>query len=144
MHLLEKGQKSLAASTDRDLNFLEGVANVRFALLLVADLLQQLSGRGDGATSVNKPHIVHGDTANQLIEIAKEACTRIDLNTIDLTGKRNTAGPVIYLMKLIVRQWGFDCLNNILKSHQWVVPVDLRQSEVSSGVLECVGIDVYR
>lgn len=78
----------------------------------------------------------HGDTENQLIEKAKEACTIEDLNTIDLSGKANTAGPVVYLMKLIVRQWGFYCLNNIFENHQWVVPEELRQCEVSNGGTE--------
>ena len=119
-----------------DLNFLEGVARVRFALLLVADLLQQQVSRKDEATSTNTTDITHGDSANQLIERAKDACTRMDLNTIDLTGKTNTAGPVVYLMKLIVRQWGFHCLNSVFERYQWVVPTELRQSEVSTGGTE--------
>ena len=58
------------------------------------------------------------------------ACTEDRLNTIDATGKSNTTGPVVYLLKLLVRQAGFSCLKKIVEKHKWVVPDVLRSAEV--------------
>ena len=55
------------------------------------------------------------------------ACTEDRLNTIDAT---DTTGPIVYLLKLLVRQAGFSCLKKIVEKHKWVVPDVLRSAEV--------------
>ena len=121
-----------AGFTQRDitLDLLEGVAKIRYALLVVADLLQQQVNEMGGASPASYAHIIHGAMANRLIEEARHACT------IDLTGERNTTGPIVYLLKMIVHQWGFGCLEKVVERHQWVVPVELRQDEVREGERE--------
>ena len=134
--LLQEGMQSLLGNvnfTQRDitLDLLEGVAKVRYTLLVVADLLHEQVNEVGGASSVSHSQSMHGATANRLLEEARQACTMEGINTIDLTGERNATGPVVYLLKMIVHQWGFGCLKRVLERHQWVVPVELRQDEVS-------------
>ena len=118
---------------DITLDLLEGVAKVRYALLVVAGLLQQQVNEVGGAFPASHTHIIHGATADRLLQKARQACTMEGVNTIDSTGERNTTGPIVYLLKMIVRQWGFGCLKKIVERHQWVVPVELRQDEVREG-----------
>ena len=136
--LLQEGMESLmraAGFSQRDitLDLLEGVAKVRYALQVAAGLLQQQINEVGGASPASHAHIVHGAMANRLLEEARHACTMEGVNTIDSTGERNTTGPIVYLLKMIVRQWGVGCLKKVLERHQWVVPVELRQDEVREG-----------
>ena len=124
---------------DITLDLLEGVAKVRYALLVVAGLFQQQVSEVGGASPASHAHIVHGAMANPLLEEARQACTMEGVNTIDSTGERNTTGPIVYLLKMIVRQWGFGCLKKVVERHQWVVPVELRQDEVREGGREVDG-----
>lgn len=62
------------------------------------------------------------------------ACTETQINTIDTTGKCNTTGPIVYLLKLIVHEAGFSCLKKVLHEQgeqlKWVVPQGLARNEV--------------
>ncbi len=49
------------------------------------------------------------------------------VNVIDPTGRVDTTGPVLYLMRLLVRQFGFTCLQRVSQAHPWVVPESLRR-----------------
>ena len=63
-----------------------------------------------------------------VLATTRRACTESRINT---TGEANTTGPVVYLLKLLVRQAGFVCLNKIVQTHNWVVPHELGRDEVS-------------
>ena len=65
-----------------------------------------------------------------VLVICRRACTESRINTIDTTGEANTTGPVVYLLKLLVRQAGFVCLNKIVQTRNWVVPHELGRDEV--------------
>lgn len=54
------------------------------------------------------------DPATQLLLAARSAC-----------GTSLTAGPSHYLLKLIVRQFGFSFLRKLVKVHPWVIPQGL-------------------
>ena len=82
------------------LEYLEGVAEVRFALSVVAELLNQ----SDQPRSQQD-----GVLVAQLLQQAREICTDPNINCVDDTGERDTVGPVVYLIKLLVRQYGL-CL----------------------------------
>ena len=71
----------------------------------------------------------HGVDANQLVHVAGVLCTDSGVNHIDVTGDSDTTGPIVYLLKLLMRQYGTDCLQRVSKDHQWVVPPQLRQGQ---------------
>ena len=101
------------------LDYLEGVAKVRFALSVVAELLNQNDqprSHKDGVLVV------------QLLHRAREVCVDTNINSIDDTGQRDTVGPVIFLIKLLVRQYGLNCLRRASGVHAWIVPEQLKQT----------------
>lgn len=57
--------------------------------------------------------VVKEDTAVQLLQSAKLICTS------------STSGPLYYLIRQIVRQFGFSSLRSIVKIHPWVIPEGL-------------------
>ena len=98
------------------LEYLEGVAKVRHSLSVVAEVLKS------------------EDTGHQIMELLRAAarmCSDRDVNCIDPTGRRDTIGPVIYLLKLLVRQYGMPCLKAAAEVHDWIIPVELRSDQVS-------------
>lgn len=38
----------------------------------------------------------------------------------------DVSGPSLYLLKMIVRQFGFPCLNYAFKEYEWIIPNCLR------------------
>ena len=94
------------------LGYIEGVAKVRFALSVFAELFDK--------------HITAGPT---LLRGVREVCTDATINRFNDTGQADTIGPVIYLLKLIVRQYGFPCLAKVSTEHTWVVPPELRKAD---------------
>lgn len=95
--------------------YFEGVAGMRFALKEAATLLH--SSIDDQNTQLR--------LAFQLLRVTEEVCTDPDINTTDFT-VGDVVGPAVYLLKLLVRQYGFDCLTQICKKYPWVVPEGLR------------------
>ncbi len=67
-----------------------------------------------------------------LLELAKEVCTDPVINTTDFNiSGVDCVGPGIYLLKLLVRQYGFMCLKEVSVRHPWVIPEGLHTTEVS-------------
>ena len=64
-----------------------------------------------------------------LLRIAHALCTDRKVNTVDVTGKADTTGPVVYLLKLLVRQFGFPCLKLVSQTHPWVIPQELKRGD---------------
>ena len=115
--ILEEGHLALQHHTGHShgeisLGYIEGVAKVRFALSVVAELLHKHEAMG--------PALLHG---------VREVCTDATVNHVDGTGQTDTIGPVLYLLKLIVRQYGFPCLAEVSTAHTWVVPPELRRAD---------------
>ena len=111
------------------LDLLEGVANIRYGLFVVAKLLLCQVNKVDGAFLSNNSDII-SIAANQLVDKAQYLCAARSVNAIDITGHGNTTGPAVYLLKLIVRLAGFGELNKVADKHQWVIPESLRCEEV--------------
>ena len=110
---LRQGCKALKDHCQSDgqvsLNYLEAVAKVRFSLSVVAEELKANRLRGD------------------LLAAARETCEDIDLNNTD---EGEATGPVVYLLKLLVRWYGFPCLRTIASDeYPWVIPKGLMQGE---------------
>ncbi len=121
--ILEDGYQALrqlGQHTDTvTLDYLEGVAKVRFALSVVAELLNE--------NDLPRSH-ENGVLVVQLLHQAREVCVDQTINSIDDTGQRDTVGPVVFLIKLLVRQYGLNCLQRASEAHAWIVPEQLRQT----------------
>ena len=91
------------------LQYLEAVAGVRLSLSVLAQELK--------SDRVN----------SSLLRVARDLCMDTRVNVIDPTGRVDTTGPVLYLMRLLVRQFGFPSLRTVSQSHPWVVPETLRR-----------------
>jgi hypothetical protein len=112
------------------LDSLESVARMRYALQVVAELLL-LQVNEQGGSLESHTQNLHGRIASVLLEEARCVCTAERINNIDPTGRSNTTGPLIYLLKLIVRQGGTSCLKKIIENQQlkWLVPLELENDE---------------
>ena len=97
------------------LEYLEGVAKIRCSLSVVAEVLKN---------DDSGHHIM------ELLRAAERMCSDSDINCIDSTGHRDTVGPVIYLLKLLVRQYGMPCLKAAAEVHEWIIPAELRSDKV--------------
>ena len=89
---------------------------MRFAKFVVAELLHcQFEGKRKG---------YYTDEAQLFLQAAKGCCEDEIVNVED-------AGPGIFLVKQIVRQYGMTFLMNLISDHsmEWVVPVHLRRSK---------------
>lgn len=97
------------------LEYLEGVAKTRFSLSVVAEVLKNEET---------------GQTFMELLRAAGQMCCDREVNCIDPTGRKDTVGPVVYLLKLIVRQYGMTCLKAAAEIHEWLIPAQLKSEEV--------------
>ena len=97
------------------LAYLEGVAKARFSLSVVAEILK------------NKEN---GQHITELLRAAGQMCSDREVNCIDPTDQKDIVGPVIYLLKLIVRQYGMPYLNVAAEVHEWLIPAQLKSEEV--------------
>ena len=94
------------------LGYIEGVAKVRFALSVVAEMFHKYV--------TMKPALLHA---------VRSVCTDPSINHIGDTGQSDTTGPGLYLLKLIVRRYGFPCLKEVSVEHPWVVPHELKKAD---------------
>lgn len=114
------------------LEYLEGVAKVRFALSVVAELLNKQVADVEITSGHNVHH--HSTPAihlasDSLVQTARKICSNPYINVIDTSGKADTIGPAVYLLKLIARQYGFHTFNKVSEAHSWVVPLELVRNE---------------
>lgn len=97
------------------LEYLEGVAKVRYSLSVVAEVLKDEE---------------NGQHSMELLRAAGRMCSDREVNCIDPTDRRDTVGPVIYLLKLMVRQYGMPCLKAAAEIHEWIIPAELKTEKV--------------
>ena len=111
------------------LPFLEAVAKLRYALAVMAELLYFQKAAVMTAEQGEEHHYFAHD-ALQLMDGTKTCCSNPHLNQIE-------AGPAVFLVKLLVRQYGFSFLATLTTdpSLTWVVPTEFRQSKVLSAIL---------
>lgn len=96
------------------LQYLEGVAKIRFALNVVSELIYSKQAGGHRSLESLK-----------LMEKTEAFCKRGVLNQED-------GGPAVYLVKQLARQYGLSFINNISSDHElgWIVPDFLKRKEV--------------
>ena len=107
-----------------NIGYLEGVAGMRFAMMEVATVLHMLFNMEQDL----QQRLQFVKLITPLLNIAEEVCGDEDINTTNFT-VGDAIGPAVYLLKLLVRQHGFDCLMRVSTEHQWVVPEGLRNAE---------------
>lgn len=105
------------------LEYLEGVAKVRYSLLVVAEVLK------NGENGLNFV---------ELLRAARKMCSDREINCIISTSQTDTVGPVVYLLKLIVRQYGMACLKAAAEVHEWIIPTELKSDEVKNKFIYCL------
>lgn len=98
---------------------LEGLAKVRFSLSVTADIFEKQSL----SKQISSP-------VKQLVYTAQNVCCDLKINVIDTTGSLDTTGPVVYLMRLLVRQYGMSCLEKVASAYSWVIPKELKNKQV--------------
>lgn len=109
-------------------NSLEGVAKGRYVLSLVADSLYKWFIEGD--RSYTKDLDVQTE-AGWLLGSARNLC---------MEGSSTT--PQLYLLKQLVRRYGFDCVRTMggYKELEWIVPPEARQQVSKWATLKSTGI----
>ena len=108
---------SLKSESDINIEYLEAVAGVRFCLMEVAYLLHSNCSGKKNPESMNHRQQL-------LISQVKEMCQDHGIST-----DYASVGPSLYLVKLLVRQYGFPCLNQVCEAHPWMVPEELRTAD---------------
>ena len=95
------------------LKYLQSVAGVRFGFSVVAKQLAQKHDQAD----------------DDLLKITRVLCRDLRVNVVEHT---DISGPALYLIKLLVRQFGLQCLQVVSETHSWIIP-----EELSSGNKVC-------
>lgn len=73
---------------------------------------------------------IYNSCIYSLLQLAEEVCSDPEINTTDFTTSDvDIVGPAIYLIKLLVRQYGFPCLKHVFKEHKWTVPEGLLMTD---------------
>ena len=106
------------------IGYLEAVAGIRFSLMEIANLLHsQCSGAQDHFSW-------HDQSEFELLQLAENVCTDPAINTKDFTvSGRDVVGPAVYLLKLLVRKYGFPCLKQVSGKLNWIIPKGLCTSD---------------
>ena len=99
------------------LQYLEGIAKLRYAIVVVAELLHCQHG----ASSRHQGYYKH--ETQLLLDVTKRCCINDIVNT-------DNSGPGVFLVKQLARQYGVSFLTNITSDQtmQWVVPHHLQRS----------------
>ena len=103
--------------------YLEAVATIKFGLHVIAHLLHsQCCG------SVTSSELVL-----ELLYLGQEICLDPAINSINTSHGKDIMGPSIYLVKLLVREFGSSSLAKVSSTQKWVIPESLKSSNQVSG-----------
>ena len=122
--MLDRSHQALRAYEAKatiSIDYLEAVACARYWMMEVAALLHSVFG--DQQSTQEQQQL-----AFQLVQIAEELCTDPHINTIDFTDE-DAVGPAVYLLRLLMRQYGSSCLKKVSGEHHWIVPNALRTGD---------------
>ena len=119
--LLHSQQECKAVTMD----YLNAVAQIRFGLHLAATCLIREVDCNEKKDVVMKD----SDTCSTLLMIVERICSDTTINWIDQV---HATGPLMYLLRLLVRRYGMMHLKKIAKRYQWIQPPHLElTTEVS-------------
>ena len=106
---------------------LEGVAKGRYVLSLVADSLYKW--------------FIEGDRSYRDLDVQREAaCLLGSARKLCMEGSSTT--PQLYLLKQLVRWYGFDCVRTMggYKELEWILPPEARQQVSKWATMKSTGI----
>lgn len=121
--------------------FLRAVAGVRFSMMEVAEVLHNQI-----PSDITKPQQL-AQLEFTLIQLTQEVCTDPAINSTDFAASDvDVVGPAVYLLKLLVRTYGFACLKEIFEQHKWIIPEGLRSTDQVSYCMwyTFLCVDLYR
>ena len=128
MNIIDTSQKFLKdqiSHSHTSIKYLEGVAGMRFALREFGSLLYTFSSEQE---KMDQEQL-------QFVQLVKDVCTDATINTTNFS-EGDIVGPAIYLIKVLVRQYGLYFLHQVVDDNQWIVPEALRsQDQVCISVL---------
>ena len=116
--LLKEGKDALKTpimdTANVSIDYLEGVAKLRYVCSSVTEMLYQQS---------RNPDVMH-TALEQLLQPMQSLCENDNLNT-------ECSGPGIFLMKQIARQRGMSCLAKLKAKEglDWIIPAHLRRTD---------------
>ena len=109
------------------IGYLEAVAGAKFAMMEIASLIySQCNETGEARLDYS---VKHSGIMMALIEIARTVCTDTLINP-SITGHSDVTGPAVYLLKLLVRQFSYSCLEQASEKYPWIIPEGLRFSNL--------------
>uniref|UniRef100_A0A1X7TWB5 RZ-type domain-containing protein n=1 Tax=Amphimedon queenslandica TaxID=400682 RepID=A0A1X7TWB5_AMPQE len=120
LQLLEKGQDLVklvgtvsSLGENMSMYYLEGVSILRYSMTVIAEIM-----------FTNDKKIYTHHQLQFLMDMTKKCCCDPNIND-------NEAGPGVFLMKQIARQYGVSFLSSLTSdpSMQWIVPENLRLSK---------------
>jgi len=112
------------------MKYLEGVAGTRFAMMEIASFLYSRLHSGITPRSY---YDRLSDNESKLLQLAKNICTDSDINRTHFTTSfARAVGPGVYLLKLLLRQFGLPFLKQVSVIHVWVMPECLRTADLVS------------
>ena len=118
------------------ISYLEGVARVRFAIMEIAGFLHSHFSHEDETELLNEHQL--SDVEHNLMKLAEKVCIDHFINTTDFRTKNaDMFGPAVYLLKLLVRLYGFPLLKRVSERYVWVIPEGLRTANLVRSIYQC-------
>lgn len=123
---------------------------MRFSIMEISDLLHS-----DLINDIAKKSRLQQRLQSEIMQLAEGVCTDPVINTTDFAASgEDVVGPAVYLLKLLVRQYGFPSLKQVSEQHPWTMPEGLRTTDqvivcgdlqfgksriLASALCECLG-----
>ena len=118
-HIADDG-KLKVLEKKKDVHYLELVAKLRFGLCVAADLLYTYYWTSDNIHELNH---YEKEALEELLASVKQICH----------DRRVKTEPSHFLVKQIVRQYGFLCLERLCqqeKFEKWIMPAEISKKQV--------------
>ena len=122
-----KKHRNYRSQTPNSLAYLAGVAGIRFAISEIASIQNFLFVNKDSERPQDIQLLV-----SRLMQQAQDIC-------VCSTNPNDLSGPAVFLLKIIVRQFGFPCLKSVSEEYEWVIPMSLRTKDE---VIKCVQLSL--
>ena len=118
-----------------NITYLEAMAGVRFCLQEVAKIMNSLYCGSQTSEAMSESFI-------DLLEYSRDICTDHTINTTDFNSSADVVRPGVYLVKLLVRRFGYSCLKHVSEIHNWIIPEELKTADKVSDLEPC-SLDAY-
>lgn len=98
---------------------------MRFAIMEISALLHS-----DLINDTAKKSRLQQRLHSEIIHLVEVVCTDPAINTTDFAASsQDVIGPAVYLLKLLIRQYGFPILKQVSEQHPWIMPEGLHNTD---------------